>query len=67
MSAKAMGWSSRSSDLSPEELIFNRRFVGIIDKIIRERKPNAVFTQWIGDSHQDHQADQSRDRQHAVI
>lgn len=57
MSAKVMGCSSPELlDLSPEELVFNRRFVGIVDKIIKEKKPDAVFTQWIGDSHQDHQA-----------
>jgi LmbE family N-acetylglucosaminyl deacetylase len=57
MSAKVMGCSSPELlDLSPEELVFNRRFVGIVDKIIREKKPDAVFTQWIGDSHQDHQS-----------
>jgi LmbE family N-acetylglucosaminyl deacetylase len=57
MSAKVMGCKDPELlDLSPEEVIFNRRFVGIIDKIIKERQPDAVFTQWIGDSHQDHQA-----------
>jgi LmbE family N-acetylglucosaminyl deacetylase len=57
MSAKVMGCKDPELlDLSPEEVIFNRRLVGIIDKIIKERQPDAVFTQWIGDSHQDHQA-----------
>lgn len=57
MSAKVMGCRDPELlDLSPEEVIFNRKFVGTIDKIIKERKPDAVFTQWIGDSHQDHQA-----------
>ena len=57
MSAKVMGCKDPDLlDLSPDEVIFNRRFVGIIDKIIKERKPAAVFTQWIGDSHQDHLA-----------
>jgi LmbE family N-acetylglucosaminyl deacetylase len=42
-------------DLSPDEMIHNRKLIGIIDKYILEYKPKAVFTQWIGDSHQDHQ------------
>ena len=28
----------------------------MIDKLIKKYEPEAVFTQWIGDSHQDHQA-----------
>jgi LmbE family N-acetylglucosaminyl deacetylase len=42
-------------DLSPEEMIHNRKLIGIIDKYVLEYAPKAVFTQWIGDSHQDHQ------------
>ena len=42
-------------DLSPDEMIHNRKLIGIIDKYVLEYKPKAVFTQWIGDSHQDHQ------------
>jgi N-acetylglucosamine malate deacetylase 1 len=57
MSAKVMGCGAPIFlDLSPQEIIFNRKFVGIIDKLIHEQKPDVVFTQWIGDSHQDHQA-----------
>lgn len=56
-SAKVMGCGNPELlDLSPDEVVFNRKFVGIIDKIVREHQPDAVFTQWIGDSHQDHQA-----------
>ncbi|MGA9841292.1 MAG: PIG-L family deacetylase [Nitrososphaeraceae archaeon] len=56
-SAKLMGCGNPELlDLSPDEVVFNRKFVGIIDKIVREHQPDAVFTQWIGDSHQDHQA-----------
>lgn len=36
-------------------MIHNRKLIGMIDKYILEYKPKAVFTQWIGDSHQDHQ------------
>jgi LmbE family N-acetylglucosaminyl deacetylase len=56
-SAKVMGCGNPELlDLSPDEVVFNRKFVGIVDKIVREHQPDAVFTQWIGDSHQDHQA-----------
>jgi LmbE family N-acetylglucosaminyl deacetylase len=57
MSAKVMGCNSPEFlDLSPNEIIFSRQFVTRIDEIIRRYKPEAIFTQWIGDSHQDHQA-----------
>lgn len=57
MSAKVMGSKQPDFlDLSPDEIIFNRKFTTLIDQIIRKYKPDAIFTQWIGDSHQDHQA-----------
>lgn len=57
MSAKVMGSNQPEFlDLSADEIVFGRKFVTLIDKIIHKRKPEAVFTQWIGDSHQDHQA-----------
>jgi LmbE family N-acetylglucosaminyl deacetylase len=57
MSAKVMGSKQPDFlDLSPDEIIFNRKFTTLIDQIIRKYKPEAIFTQWIGDSHQDHQA-----------
>lgn len=43
-------------DLSPDEIIFGRKFVTLIDSIVKKYSPEAVFTQWSGDSHQDHQA-----------
>jgi N-acetylglucosamine malate deacetylase 1 len=56
MSAKVMGCSAPDFlDLSPNEMTHSRNLIGIIDKYISEHKPKAVFTQWIGDSHQDHQ------------
>ena len=42
-------------DLPPEEIVFGRRMVSLIDSLIKEYDPQSVFTQWIGDSHQDHQ------------
>ena len=57
MSAKVMGCKTPEFlDLSPEEIVFNRKFVTQISKIIQELKPEAIFTQWIGDTHQDHQS-----------
>jgi LmbE family N-acetylglucosaminyl deacetylase len=56
MSAKTMGCSAPEFlDLSPAQLNFGRDFVTLIDKIITKHEAEAVFTQWIGDSHQDHQ------------
>lgn len=56
MSAKIMGCKTPEFlDLSPEELTYERKFVTLIDNIIKKHNPSAVFTQWIGDSHQDHQ------------
>jgi len=56
MSSKVMGCDAPDFlDLSPDEMTHSRKLVGIIDKYISNYKPKAVFTQWIGDSHQDHQ------------
>lgn len=56
MSAKVMGSKQPEFlDLSPDEITFNRKFITQIDEIIHNHRPEAVFTQWIGDSHQDHQ------------
>jgi LmbE family N-acetylglucosaminyl deacetylase len=55
-SAKVMGCAPPDFlDLSPDEMTHSRKLVGVIDKYISTYKPKAVFTQWIGDSHQDHQ------------
>jgi N-acetylglucosamine malate deacetylase 1 len=57
MSAKVMGCKTPEFlDLSPEEIVFNRKFVTQISKKIQELNPEAIFTQWIGDTHQDHQS-----------
>lgn len=56
LSAKVMGCKSPIFlDLSPEQMVFGRKFVTLIDSLITEHKPDSVFTQWYGDSHQDHQ------------
>jgi N-acetylglucosamine malate deacetylase 1 len=57
MSAKVMGCKTPEFlDLGPEEITFNRNFVTQINEIVRNCEPDAIFTQWIGDTHQDHQA-----------
>ena len=57
MSAKVMGCKPPEFlDLAPDEIIINRRFVTQISSIIEKHNPQAIFTQWIGDTHQDHQA-----------
>ncbi len=43
-------------DLSPDEMIFGRKFISLIDSLVTKYKPDSVFTQWYGDSHQDHQS-----------
>lgn len=56
LSAKVMGCNPPVFlDLSPEEMIFGRKFVTLIDSLVTKYKPDSVFTQWYGDSHQDHQ------------
>lgn len=56
LSAKVMGCKSPVFlDLSPEEMIFGRKFISLIDSLVTKYKPDSVFTQWYGDSHQDHQ------------
>lgn len=56
LSAKVMGCKSPIFlDLSPEQMVFGRKLVILIDSLIKEHKPDSVFTQWHGDSHQDHQ------------
>jgi LmbE family N-acetylglucosaminyl deacetylase len=57
MSAKVMGCKAPEFlDLNPDQIIFNRRFVTQISDIIQKHNPGEIFTQWIGDTHQDHQA-----------
>jgi LmbE family N-acetylglucosaminyl deacetylase len=56
LSAKVMGCKSPIFlDLSPEQMVFGRKLVTLIDSLIKEHKPDSVFTQWHGDSHHDHQ------------
>jgi N-acetylglucosamine malate deacetylase 1 len=56
LSAKVMGCKTPEFlDLSPDRIVFSRKLVTMIDQIICKYEPEAVFSLWIGDSHQDHQ------------
>ena len=56
LSSKVMGCKPPVFlDLSPDEMIFGRKFISLIDSLVTKYKPDSVFTQWYGDSHQDHQ------------
>ena len=56
-SSKVMGCPEHDFlDLPPEQMMHSRKLIGIMDKYMLDYRPAAVFTQWIGDSHQDHQA-----------
>ncbi|HZA69818.1 MAG TPA: PIG-L family deacetylase [Nitrososphaeraceae archaeon] len=56
LSAKVMGCNPPVFlDLSPQEMVFGRKFIALIDSLVTKYKPDSVFTQWYGDSHQDHQ------------
>lgn len=53
-SAKILGAKLKFLDLKPEELEFSRKLVNIYDDIIKSFSPDAVYTHWRHDSHQDH-------------
>ncbi|MHA1252758.1 MAG: PIG-L deacetylase family protein [Candidatus Helarchaeota archaeon] len=40
--------------INPEDIIFGRKLIESIDRVINKIQPISVFTHWIGDSHQDH-------------
>lgn len=41
-------------DLDPYQLAFSRRLVESFDEVVQCFLPDAVYTSWLGDSHQDH-------------
>ncbi len=56
LSVKVMGCKSPVFlDLPPDEMVFGRKMVTLIDSLVTKYKPDSIFTQWYGDSHQDHQ------------
>ena len=42
-------------DIDPYEFKFERKIVGVFDKIIKDLNPDSIFCPFIGDTHQDHQ------------
>ena len=55
-SSKILGcYKPEFLDLSISQMNYDRKLVFVIDNLIKKYKPKSVFTQWIGDSHQDHQ------------
>ena len=54
--AEILGAELEILDLDPYKFSFNREYTKIFDPIIREYKPNKVFSCWEYDSHQDHKA-----------
>lgn len=43
-------------DIDPYRLTFGRKLVESFDRIVRDFPPDAIYTSWLGDSHQDHVA-----------
>jgi LmbE family N-acetylglucosaminyl deacetylase len=54
--AKILGADLILLDQDPYRLQFNRDLVQTIDRIVQEFSPDIVYTCWVHDSHQDHQA-----------
>lgn len=52
--SKILGADLIFLDMDPDELVFSRKIVREFDNIIKEYSPNAVYTHWNHDSHQDH-------------
>lgn len=41
-------------DIDPYQLVFSRKLVESFDEIVEDFPPDAIYTSWLGDSHQDH-------------
>jgi len=54
IAAALLGADLTFLDIDPYELVFNRSLVERFDQIIKDFNPDAIYTSWIGDSHQDH-------------
>jgi LmbE family N-acetylglucosaminyl deacetylase len=52
--AEILGGELRFLDIESGEFEYNRLLVGMIDAILREVRPDIIYTQWDQDSHQDH-------------
>ncbi len=52
--AKILGARSTVLDLNLDHKVLTREIVGIFDGLIADVKPDAIYTHWDHDSHQDH-------------
>jgi len=52
--AEALGVELAVLDLDPYQLAFGRRLVEAFDRVLADFGPDAIYTSWIHDSHQDH-------------
>ena len=41
-------------DIDPYQLVFDRKLVESFDQFVEDFPPDAIYTSWLGDSHQDH-------------
>lgn len=53
-SAESLGAELEILDIDPYEFRFDRKHTKLFDQIMREYRPEKVFTCWKQDSHQDH-------------
>lgn len=51
---RALGGEYVCFSLDREDIQPNSRLIGLIDGILAEHRPSAVFTHWLGDSHPEH-------------
>jgi N-acetylglucosamine malate deacetylase 1 len=53
-STKILGVKLITLNIDPYKFTFNREFVKLFDKKVKELKPNIIFSCWEHDTHQDH-------------
>lgn len=52
--ASTLGVKLSILDIEPNDIVFSRNLVKECDRVISDFRPDAVFTHWNHDSHQDH-------------
>lgn len=52
--AEILGINLKILDLDASQIQFDRSFVGVIDGLLKEYRPDVLYTHWLHDSHQDH-------------
>jgi LmbE family N-acetylglucosaminyl deacetylase len=53
-SAEMLGAQLEFLDILPNELVFSRELVRKYDAVVKDFKPDVIYTHWNHDSHQDH-------------